>query len=42
MIPGGSLLWISSIFTSKLKESYYFIMREEMPVVAMLTTDVGE
>lgn len=42
MIPGGSLLWISSIFTSKLKESYRFIMREEVPVVAMLTTDVGE
>ena len=35
MIPGGSLLWIGSIFTSKLKESYHFVLREELPLVAL-------
>jgi hypothetical protein len=42
MIPGGSLLWLGSIFTSKLKESYHFVLREELPVVAMNETNVGE
>jgi hypothetical protein len=35
MIPGGSLLWVGSLFTSKLKESYHFDLREETPVVAI-------
>jgi len=35
MIPGGSLLWVGSLFTNKLKQSYRFVMREEQPVVAM-------
>ncbi len=34
MIPGGSLLWIGSIFTNKLQESYHFVMREEPAVIA--------
>ncbi len=42
MIPGGSLLWLGSIFTSKLKESYHFVLREELPVVAMYEPNVGE
>lgn len=42
MIPGGSLLWLGSIFTSKLKESYHFVLREELPVVAMSEPIVGE
>ncbi len=35
MIPGGSLLWIGSIFTNKLQESYHFVLREDIPVVAL-------
>mgnify|MGYP001811646814 CR=1 FL=1 len=42
MIPGGSILWIGSLFTNKLKESYRFVMREETPIVALHTQDVGE
>ena len=42
MLPGGSLLWLGSIFTSKLKESYHFVLREELPVVAMYEANVGE
>ena len=39
MLPGGSLLWIGSLFTNKLKESYRFVMREEEPILAM--HDIG-
>ncbi len=35
MIPGGSILWIGSLFTNKLQESYRFVMREEEPVFAL-------
>jgi len=35
MIPGGSILWVSTLFTNKLKESYHFVLREEVAVVAM-------
>ncbi len=35
MIPGGSLLWVGSLFTNKLKESYRFVLREEAPIVAL-------
>ena len=34
-IPGGSILWVGSLFTNKLKESYRFVLQEEMPVVAV-------
>lgn len=42
MIPGGSVLWLGSLFTSKLKESYRFVMREEMQVVAHHSPEAGE
>lgn len=36
VIPGGSILWVSSMFTNKLKESYSFVLREEETVVARI------
>ena len=42
MIPGGSILWVSTLFTSKLKESYHFVLHEEVPVVAMHQPEIGE
>ena len=42
MIPGGSLLWLGSMFTNKLKESYRFVLREELPVVAMHQAEGGD
>jgi len=35
IIPGGSILWVSSMFTNKLKTSYHFVLQEELPVVAL-------
>ncbi|PLY01007.1 MAG: hypothetical protein C0623_06345 [Desulfuromonas sp.] len=34
IIPGGSLLWLGTLFTKKLKDSYDFVLHEEGSVVA--------
>lgn len=41
-IPGGSILWVGTLFTNKLKESYRFVLREEAPVVAVNDRNVED
>ena len=41
-IPGGSVLWVGSLFTNRLKESYHFVLREEQTMVAITGQGSGE
>ena len=34
VIPGGSLLWVGTLFTNRLQESYRFVLQEEVEVFA--------
>lgn len=34
VLPGGSLLWVGTLFTNRLQESYRFVLQEEVEVIA--------